>query len=80
MKISKTVNGSEVVLVPEGIIDTANANDFDTEIANALNMTVALENREIGGLGIYMVKKIIKSATYRRNGAKNEFSIRNPKT
>ena len=40
------------------------------------NITLGAEEREIGGLGIFMVKKIMDSVEYRHEGNKNILSIR----
>ncbi len=39
------------------------------------DVTLPLEEREIGGLGIFIVKKTMDSVCYRRNGDKNELAI-----
>jgi sigma-B regulation protein RsbU (phosphoserine phosphatase) len=38
-------------------------------------VTLPLEERDIGGLGIFIVKKTMDSVCYRRNGDKNELAI-----
>jgi anti-sigma regulatory factor (Ser/Thr protein kinase) len=38
--------------------------------------TLTAEEREIGGLGIFMVKKIMDTVEYRHEGNKNIFTIR----
>lgn len=39
------------------------------------DITLPAEEREIGGLGIFIVKKTMDSVCYRRNGDKNELAI-----
>ena len=39
------------------------------------DVTLPIEEREIGGLGIFIVKKTMDSVCYRRNGDKNELAI-----
>ena len=38
-------------------------------------MTAPLEDREVGGLGIFMVKKLATEMTYRYENTKNELTI-----
>jgi anti-sigma regulatory factor (Ser/Thr protein kinase) len=40
------------------------------------DISLSAEEREIGGLGIFMVKKIMGSAEYRREGGKNILTIK----
>jgi anti-sigma regulatory factor (Ser/Thr protein kinase) len=40
------------------------------------DITVPAEEREIGGLGLYMVKNLMDSAEYRRSGNKNILTIK----
>ena len=39
------------------------------------DVTLPAEEREIGGLGIFIVKKTMDSVCYRRNGENNELAI-----
>ena len=39
------------------------------------DITLSAEEREIGGLGIFIVKKTMDSVCYRRNGEYNELAI-----
>ena len=39
------------------------------------DITLPAEEREVGGLGIFIVKKTMDSVCYRRNGDKNELAI-----
>jgi sigma-B regulation protein RsbU (phosphoserine phosphatase) len=38
-------------------------------------VSLSAEDREIGGLGIFIVKKTMDSVCYRRNGDHNELAI-----
>ena len=40
------------------------------------DISLKAEDREIGGLGIYMVKKSMDDVTYQREGNKNILTIR----
>ncbi len=40
------------------------------------DVTLSVEERQIGGLGIYMVKKSMDSVTYRRQDGKNMLTIK----
>jgi len=48
--------------------------DPTTEIAEP-DLTASVEDRQIGGLGIFMVKKMAKSVTYRREGERNVLTV-----
>ena len=48
-------------------------NPLDAEIPE---ITLSAEEREIGGLGIFMVKNIMDSITYRRDGNKNILTVK----
>lgn len=54
--------------------DSGKPFDPTTEIADP-DLTASVESRKIGGLGMYMVKKMSKSVTYRRKGDYNELSV-----
>lgn len=58
------------------MVFTDNGKPFDPtrEIA-APDINAALEDRQIGGLGIFMVKKMAKSVEYARKGDKNELTV-----
>ena len=64
--------------VPEGIkmVFTDNGTPFDptTEVAPPDISTPAAE-RDIGGLGIFMVKKMSKSVAYNRESDKNVLTV-----
>ncbi len=40
------------------------------------DITLSVEEREIGGLGIYMVKKSMDDVIYKRDGDKNVLTLR----
>ena len=49
---------------------------FDpTRDAVVPDVSAGLEDRGVGGLGIFMVKKMSKSVTYRREGDKNILTV-----
>ena len=55
-------------------IDDGKAFDPTSEVAEP-DIGVALEERKIGGLGMFMVKKMSKSLSYRREDGKNILSV-----
>ena len=64
---------------PNGVVamtftDDGQAFDPTTEIADP-DVTAKLEARGIGGLGIFMVKKMSKSVAYRRENERNILSV-----
>lgn len=63
---------------PEGLlmVFTDEGKPFDpTQEAEEPDVTAALEVREVGGLGIFMVKKMAKSVSYRRDAGRNILTI-----
>jgi anti-sigma regulatory factor (Ser/Thr protein kinase) len=40
------------------------------------DLETPIENRQLGGLGIHLVKKMVDTATYRREGDKNILLLR----
>ena len=54
--------------------DDGKAFDPTKEVAMP-DVSAGLEDRGIGGLGIFMVKKMSKSVTYRRDGNKNVLTV-----
>jgi anti-sigma regulatory factor (Ser/Thr protein kinase) len=44
--------------------------------AKTPDTTLSAEDREVGGLGIFMVKQIMDSVEYRRDGSRNILTIR----
>ena len=66
-------------IYPNGVVamtfkDDGVAFDPTTEIAEP-DVTANLEARGVGGLGMFMVKKMSKSVAYRREGDKNILSV-----
>ena len=63
---------------PEGLkmifIDDGAAVDPTTEVATP-DITASAEDRGIGGLGIFMVKKMSKSVSYARQDGKNVLTV-----
>ena len=64
-------NGDLLTLV---FTDDGKAFDPTREVA-APDVTAAAEDRDIGGLGIFMVKKMSKSVAYRREDGKNILTV-----
>jgi sigma-B regulation protein RsbU (phosphoserine phosphatase) len=61
----------ELVLIFED-----NGRPFDPISAPAPDTGLIVENRKIGGLGIYIAKKIMDTAAYRRENGKNILTLR----
>ena len=63
---------------PEGFtmvfVDDGAAFDPTTEVA-APDITASAEDRGIGGLGIFMVKKMAKSVSYARQDGRNVLTV-----
>ena len=64
---------------PDGVvamtfIDDGKAFNPLMEIADP-DITASVEDRKIGGLGLFMVKKMSKSLEYRREGDRNILSV-----
>ena len=73
------VGGAKVrVAVGEDITiefeDTGTA--YDPLTAKTPDITLSEEEREIGGLGLFMVKKMMDSVEYRRDGHRNILTIK----
>ena len=49
---------------------------YDPLSADSPDTTLSAEEREIGGLGLFMVKKLMDSTVYRREGNKNILTIK----
>jgi len=49
---------------------------YDPLLADDPDITLSAEERKIGGLGFFMVKNIMDSVEYRRNGNKNILTIK----
>ncbi len=49
---------------------------YDPLTSAAPDVTLSDEEREIGGLGLFMVKKMMDSVEYRRDGHKNILTIK----
>ena len=48
---------------------------FDPLAAPDPNLTTALEERSIGGLGIYLARKVVDRIHYERRGGKNILTL-----
>jgi serine/threonine-protein kinase RsbW len=49
---------------------------FDPGNAREPDVTVPLEQREVGGLGVLLVRKLMDDVTYRRSGSRNRLTLR----
>jgi anti-sigma regulatory factor (Ser/Thr protein kinase) len=49
---------------------------FDPASVNEPDIKAPLEEKSVGGLGIFMVKKLMDSVEYRREGSKNILTIK----
>jgi serine/threonine-protein kinase RsbW len=60
-------------LTPEGLITVVEdgANPFNPLEAKDPDVSKPLEERQIGGLGIFLVKKLMDHVTYERRGERN---------
>lgn len=54
---------------------TDSGKDFDMTSLPAPDLTTGIEERKIGGLGVYFIKKLAGRAAYRRVDGKNIFSM-----
>jgi anti-sigma regulatory factor (Ser/Thr protein kinase) len=50
--------------------------EYSPLLAENPDITLTAEEREIGGLGVFMVKKLMDSVEYRREGNKNILTIK----
>ena len=65
----RTADGIKMVFVDDG-------RPFDpTQDIPTPDVTAALEDRGVGGLGIFMVKKMSKAVAYRRENEKNVLTV-----
>ena len=69
IRLDQTSEGLEMVFADDGA-----AFDPTTDAATP-DITAAAADRGIGGLGIFMVKKMAKSVAYRREGDRNVLTI-----
>ncbi|MCQ2105114.1 MAG: ATP-binding protein [Fibrobacter sp.] len=72
LEIECEISDTEISLT---FIDDGKPFDPFTEVQEP-DVTAALEDREAGGLGIFMVKKMASSTAYERQGNKNEVIIK----
>ncbi|MCR5355792.1 MAG: ATP-binding protein [Lachnospiraceae bacterium] len=71
--IGLSVNGES----SEAVISfTDSGIEFDPLAKQDPDVTLAAEERQIGGLGIYMVKKSMDQVTYKRDAGRNILMIR----
>lgn len=69
IRLDRASEGLEMVFIDDGT-----AFDPTTDAATP-DVTAAAEDRSIGGLGIFMVKKMSKSVTYARQDGKNVLTV-----
>lgn len=55
---------------------TDDAPAFDPLVRPAVDTSLPLDERPIGGLGVHLVKKLMDHAHYERRGAKNVLTLR----
>lgn len=55
---------------------TDKGDEFDPTKVEDADITLAAENREIGGLGIFIVKNIMNEVTYQRLDGKNILTLK----
>jgi anti-sigma regulatory factor (Ser/Thr protein kinase) len=67
-----TVSGEGAITIE--FVDSGAA--YDPLSAETPDISLSAEEREVGGLGVFMVKKLIDSVEYRREGGKNILTIR----
>ncbi|HXI78699.1 MAG TPA: ATP-binding protein [Steroidobacteraceae bacterium] len=48
---------------------------FDPLLLAAPDVTASLEERRVGGLGVYLVRQMMDAVSYRRLGGHNQFSM-----
>ena len=53
-----------------------NGRPFDPTCLTEPDVTLSLENREIGGLGVFLVKEMADQISYRRDGSENILEIK----
>jgi anti-sigma regulatory factor (Ser/Thr protein kinase) len=72
-----TVNVTYWVSVPDGLkVEVADHGvEFNPLTAEPANVTLDLQRRPIGGLGIFLVKKLAASLTYCRAGGWNRLTF-----
>lgn len=54
---------------------TDDGKPYDPTTAKEPNITLSAEERELGGLGIFMVKKMAAEIHYRNNNGKNILTV-----
>jgi serine/threonine-protein kinase RsbW len=59
----------EVVIVDDG-------EPFDLYDAPAPDVTLPIEQRRVGGLGVYLVRQLMDEVEYRRSGGENRLTLR----
>jgi serine/threonine-protein kinase RsbW len=65
------IEGEEVVIEL-----TDNARPFDPTKASAPDLDASIEDRLVGGLGVYLVKTVMDEVQYRRDGGRNRVTLK----
>jgi serine/threonine-protein kinase RsbW len=65
------IEGDEVVIE---LAD--NARPFDPTKAAAPDLDASIEDRLVGGLGVYLVKTVMDEVQYRRDGGRNRVTLK----
>ncbi len=69
--LQSAADGVEVVFADRGL-------PFDPTSVPPANVAVPLEERRAGGLGIHLVREIMRDLQYRRSGEWNQISMKRP--
>jgi serine/threonine-protein kinase RsbW len=68
IRISQTENSVRVDFIDDGV-------PFDPLAADAPDLQSDLEKREIGGLGIFLIRRVLDEVHYSRRGNQNVLSL-----
>uniref|UniRef100_Q02DA9 Putative anti-sigma regulatory factor, serine/threonine protein kinase n=1 Tax=Solibacter usitatus (strain Ellin6076) TaxID=234267 RepID=Q02DA9_SOLUE len=71
VRLRSEADGVEVVFADRGV-------PFDPTSVPAANVAAPLEERRAGGLGIHLVREIMRDLQYRRAGEWNQISMKRP--
>ena len=68
LNVNEDVLTAKLTFIDEGV-------EYDPLKKSDPDVTLAAEDRPIGGLGIYLVKKIMDGVEYKRDGRKNVLTV-----
>lgn len=68
LDVNEDVLTAKLTFIDEGV-------EYDPLSKNDPDVTLSAEDRPIGGLGIYLVKKIMDGVEYKRDGHKNVLTV-----